>query len=203
MSLIEFIGFVISMGAMVFLIGRHFWEAMIAKKDPERGLQEKRAQKDTLKQFLKSLDIDMDEDEEQRAPPPQPHPHQRPKPVVHIKHSTPPPKPVYQSQQEKHRAHRVLQDSYSYKDSIENYRLESTIEHRKMKNAIDNRYNYSNEHIVSPDLQDTDYHMIQNAQPSRVKELVSKAPSLKGMIVFQEIMNLPRAYRPYSMYERH
>lgn len=85
MNLIEFIGFIITMVAMTFLILRRVWEDRRRRAHPEEYSNKKEQQEATLKQFLKSLDIDMDEEDEEgeieRHIPPKP-PQPIPKPAV-------------------------------------------------------------------------------------------------------------------------
>jgi hypothetical protein len=69
MNLIEFIGFLITMSAMTFLILRRIWEERQKRSHPEEYDKKKEHQEANLKQFLKSLDIDMNDDEEPEKKP--------------------------------------------------------------------------------------------------------------------------------------
>jgi len=189
MSLIEFIGFIISVTAMIFLLVRRAWEERHRRKHPEEFKDEQQRQEQTLKQFLKSLDIDM-EDEEEFSPPPKPRVEQ---PVE------PPPPPHEMQAQAKPKPHRLLQeDEYRFRDKIESYHPESKIEKRKLKIRIDDRYKgFTGEHIVSPELSEKPevYHAIEKLKSSRARRLVTQLHSRKDMIVYQEIMNPPISMR--------
>lgn len=69
MTLIEFIGFVISLAAMIFLIVKHFWEQGQRRRYPEKYAEEQRKKEKLLSEFMKSLNLsendDKDENEEE------------------------------------------------------------------------------------------------------------------------------------------
>lgn len=189
MSLIEFIGFIISMAAMIFLLGRRVWEERYRREHPEEFKEEKHKQEETLKHFLKSLDIDMEDEEEDAHPKPR-----MEKPAVP---PPPPPRAIQAPAQQK--SHRLLQqDQYKFKDKLDSYRQESQIENRKLKNSIHDRYkDYKGDRIVSPDMRymAEAYHAIVKPKPSRANRLVNRLYSRKDMIVYQEIMNPPVGMR--------
>lgn len=98
MTLIEFIGFLITLTAMTFLVFRNAWEQRRKRSHPEEYRSEKDKQEQTLKEFLKSLDVDMKETDEEEPeeeeieeieyrpmPPPKPKA-LPPSPPISIKH---------------------------------------------------------------------------------------------------------------------
>lgn len=70
MTLIEFIGFVISLAAMIFLVVKHFWEQGQRRRYPEKYAEEQKKKEKFLSEFMKSLNLsesendDKDEDNE-------------------------------------------------------------------------------------------------------------------------------------------
>lgn len=69
MSLIEFIGFVISMAALIFLFFKRVSEDRYRRKNPEKFAEEKLEQEKALKELMKSMHIGT---EEEGPPPPPP-----------------------------------------------------------------------------------------------------------------------------------
>lgn len=71
MTLIEFIGFVISLAAMIFLVIKHFWEQGQRRRYPEKYAEEQRKKEKLLSEFMKSLNLrendDKDEEEEEEG----------------------------------------------------------------------------------------------------------------------------------------
>lgn len=69
MTLIEFIGFVISLAAMIFLVIKHFWEQGQRRRYPEKYAEEQRKKEKLLSEFMKSLNLrendDKDEEDEE------------------------------------------------------------------------------------------------------------------------------------------
>jgi hypothetical protein len=101
MTFIEFIGFIITISAMVFLFARQTWENYRRRKYPEAYAEEVRKKDDALKELLKSMNIEVEEEEEIEddyeepvrrplpTPPPPPKPLQKkaPEPLFHEYHS--------------------------------------------------------------------------------------------------------------------
>lgn len=71
MTFIEFIGFIITMAAMVFIFVRQAWENYRRRHYPQEYAEEVRRKDDALKKLLKSMDIEIEEeeDEEEEEPP--------------------------------------------------------------------------------------------------------------------------------------
>jgi hypothetical protein len=64
MSLIEFIGFIITICALFFLVIKRKWEERRKREHPEEEHRKELQQKAHLKRYLKSLDLDVEEEEE-------------------------------------------------------------------------------------------------------------------------------------------
>lgn len=69
MSFIEFIGFIMTMAAMVAILAKKSWEERDRQKNPEKYRKRENRREQDLKKMLKSLDIDIEEDEEPAPPP--------------------------------------------------------------------------------------------------------------------------------------
>ena len=183
MSFIEFIGFVISMVALIFLFSKKIFDQRRARLNPEESEREEEEQKRNLKEFLRSLEIDM-EDQEQFKPPPPP-------PKI-----TPPqpPKERPRGQQKPRPASRVLNDPFKAK--LEQRQFETAIEKRGFKTNIEDRFYQSfDERLLSSDFRkaSTDaYDVILFDQTPRIQHLVGQLPSLREMIIIREIIGPPK-----------
>lgn len=84
MGFVEFIGFVISLIAMIFLVTKRFFEERKRRLNPEEYARREQEQEENLRRFLKSINVDS-EDEEEFSPPPHPQKHysQMPPPAPH------------------------------------------------------------------------------------------------------------------------
>lgn len=69
MSFMEFLGFLITVGGVIFILIQHAWENYQKRKNPEME-----GNKEVLRDFLKSLDVDLDSE---------PEPLPKPMPPVH------------------------------------------------------------------------------------------------------------------------
>lgn len=109
MTFIEFIGFIISISAMVFLFARQTWENYRRRKYPEQYAEEVRKKDDALKELLKSMNIEVEEEEEIEDEDDYVEPVRRPPP--------PPPKPIQlkQAPQPKKETERLFQEYSSGK----------------------------------------------------------------------------------------
>lgn len=97
MNLIEFIGFVISLAALIFLFFKKVRDEKFRLQHPEEYEEELHQKEEALKEILKSMQLDV-EDEENLSPPPP-----RPQHVMKKKYIKPPKAPltVLQTQKEK------------------------------------------------------------------------------------------------------
>ncbi len=190
MEIPDLIGFIVSVMAVLFLIGRHLMAQRYRQQHPEEAALEEQKQKETLKKFLKSLNADMEDLEEEEK---------RPKVLVR----KPPPAPP---QMQKAKSHRKVDDDFRFKTRIEQRRLETAIEQRQLQTSIDARkFDYGAD-LVSSELQrQHDAYRIkpEKMQPaSQVHALVARIGSKKEMLILQEILNPPRAFGKEGMRDR-
>lgn len=196
MEVSDFIGFIVSVLAMLFIFGRHIFSSRRRQQHPEEADLDERKQKQALKTFLKSLDVEMDElDEEEEMEA------KRPKPVLK-KEPPPPPK-----MEERPKPHRKVQDDYRFQTKVEQRRFETAVEQRSLKTAVETRKRefganiISHELIHAPDAYARSLTKLQ--KPSQAANLVSKLGSKKDMIILQEILNPPKAFGPTGYRDRY
>lgn len=186
MDISEWLGFIISMLALLILFLRRGREGLQRKANPEE-YEEKKKQHETLKGFLKSLDMDIDEDEEESAS------------ALNASSSTSKQKSeTLEQPKKKYPQERIVKDEFSFKSSLEQYKPKTKIEERQFKTDIDDRYkNIYGERIVSVDLrrdQSQAYEVIRTESSSSISRLLKKLPSKKEMVLLHEIMSRPKGY---------
>lgn len=64
MDFSEFFGFLISVGALLFLFLWPLWQAFSRKRNPEKYAEEEKAKQKRLQKLLKTLDIEPEEEED-------------------------------------------------------------------------------------------------------------------------------------------
>lgn len=98
MSVIEFIGFIISLVTMFFLFFKKLYDDRQRRLNPEEYAKKTKERERQLKEFWKSMDVNMDqnddrdEEDEEDKPQPPPHPIVPPpikKPMASLPHSRP------------------------------------------------------------------------------------------------------------------
>lgn len=197
MTLIEFIGFVISFIAMIVLFFRQAIEKRRRQQDPEKydAIENRREQR--LREFYKALDVPRDDDEEDEedfdddedeyiAPPP-----------VHV---VPKPKDAY-APAAFARPQRSVKDGYQFRTKIEQLKGQSDIEKRRLATSIGDSYNnrFDTDNIVSPDLQKDLHHdayaLKVGGEGSRVNDIVGRLNSPADMVILHEIIGPPKAMR--------
>ena len=177
MDFTQFLGFLIAVGAMFFLMVRRAMEEVKRRKNPELYEAEQRKQKDVLKNFLKSLEVDMEEDEEVPA-------------ISKRRVEPPPPPPAMVKKQKPKRA----SEDYKFTDKLENYKPEPSIEKRKLKTNIEDRYrDFSGERVISG--QRDAYALKKMEQPSRAHQLLTQVQNKKNMVILYEILHKPKGLR--------
>lgn len=183
----DLIGFIVSVFVMLFIFGRQIFSQRRRQQHPEEAELEDRKQKETLKQFLKSLDVEMDElDEEEEM-------EARRRPPV-LKKQPPPPPRI----EEKPKTHRKVQDDFRFQTKVEQRRFETAVEQRRLETAVEKRKRDFGANIISHDLLHAydAYAHAKTQQPSKATNLVSKLGSKKEMVILHEILNPPKAFGP-------
>jgi hypothetical protein len=178
MDLIEFIGFIISITAIVFLMGRSLWEQYQRRVHPEWVEQQRLKQEAQLKQFLRGLEIESDDEEEEEEEveedfePPK-------------KKAEPPPAPLFQKKRS---------TEYGFRPKLEKFKQESKIEQRQFRSALEDRAVQSYGSVNQDLLVKHEYKTFIRSTPSRAKKLL-KAQGRKEMMQFHEILSKPIVWR--------
>lgn len=190
----DVIGFIVSVLAMLFVFARHIFSRRYRQQHPQEAELEDRKQKETLKNFLKSLDVEMDElDEEEEM--------EARRPLPLLKKEPPPPPRL----EEKPKSQRNVQDDFRFQTKVEQRRFETSVEQRRLETAVEKRKRDFGANIISPDLLHSfDAYAHAKAQkPSKAANLVSRLGSKKDMVILQEILNPPKAFGPSGYRDRY
>ncbi len=67
MTLIELIGFVIVLAAMIILMGKRAWDERQRRKYPEKYEEQQRQEEEAMREFLRSINMEGVEDQELEA----------------------------------------------------------------------------------------------------------------------------------------
>lgn len=170
MSLIEFIGFIISFFAFIILSLRRMKER---KNQPLEAYEEEEEQSEdddeALRNYLRSIGVEV---EPKRPPPPPPKPvPQRKLPPVH--------RPLSSPIENKRLVTNI--ESKSYASTIQEQRLESQVETREL--------------VTSTNAPAYEVHITEQKQISGVDELINSLPSLGSLVIINEILGPPKAYQ--------
>lgn len=187
----EIIGFIISMLAIAFVIGKNIYEEIRKRKHPEEYVKEKERRDSAMRDFMKSIDDHpkkkhyVDEDEDMEPEPYKP-PIRKPVPKKTIDNRRPVP--------------RTVKDNFHYNDRFDVFQPKTQVEGRDFKNAIEDRYGDrdTGASVVSSDMTMEDpvhAYEIKKKQPSRAEKLLSGLHSRKDMVVIHEIISTPKGFR--------
>jgi hypothetical protein len=210
MSIVEFIGFLITITAFFLLVIRKSLEDRRRKRHPEKYGDEGR-QEDVLRDFLKSLDMDMEEGAENSK-------RKRAGSAKMQKQAEEVEEFETELDQEKagkyiKKPHRKVADQFQFQTKYDRYQPKTAIEARSYEREINHRYDtYSDERVVSQDLRGFKPEKVYNVDPykigqydviaetdlSRAKKILKNAHSRRDMIVIQQILNTPKALRTCS-----
>lgn len=184
MDLIEFIGFVISLGAMIFLFFKRRIEDRNREDEQDEELNpDELEQEKALKEFLRSLDIEMDEENEK---PHYPQESAR-KEVIHA----PPPKPPVRVQAqikikkvEMPPIHEGFsqsnQEAFAQKSHIENRWTQTSLEKGEINKT------------TIGGTQDHAYAFKGKKGLGRGRDILEKLQTKNDMIVIAEILGKPK-----------
>ncbi len=167
MSLVEFIGFAISLIALVVLYFRNRQEVRYRLEHPEEFKDEEVLEEEEegypLKDFIKKLEKELTEKEK-------------------LKHPSPPLPPLPQS---KEHSKRTIQEDYHLKSAIEQRRIKSILEDRRLKTKLHKPDQEISQ--ISPDE--------KLLQPSKGLAAIQRLAHRRDLIIYQEIMNKPKSLR--------
>jgi len=185
----EILGFIISMLALAFIIGRQIYDEY-RKRNPSISSSHGVKRKDSvLQDFLRSLNKDVDEEvveikRERRALPP---------PLKPSSYVTKPSKAL--------KTPRTVQDDFRYQARLDGFQHKSQVDARNISTSFEDRYVEKplGSEIVSPDMRMDDsmhaYDLIQKKVPTRGEKLLKGLHSRKNMILIHEILSLPKGLR--------
>lgn len=192
MSVVEFIGFVVSLAAMIFLFTKGLWEQKQRREHPQEFAEKEKRKDQALKKLLNSLDIDEDdeeEDEEELSRRSQPA-----KVPSALRKSSPP----IQTQLTK-KPKGPSSDKFQFKSSLDSHHQESAIEKRTLKTAIRDPYrDRIEEEILSSEFRKGEisaYEIVDVKQQSVASKIIHDLPSLKDMLIIKEIFGPPKSMR--------
>lgn len=185
MSIVEFIGFIVSLVAILLIMLRRNWEDRQRKNHPER-YNDEADQEDALKNFLRALEGDMEEGKE-----------------ISKKYSESPlpPLPILHKEEEEiplERTHRTVADDFQFQAKLDRFQRQSAIDSRHIKLDItSNRFEkFQGNQVVSQDMKgfsrETTYDIIDKVTTNRAREILTKPKTLQDMIVIQEILGPPK-----------
>ena len=185
MNFVEFIGFIISIVAIIFITIKRYRDEKYRRQHPELFQETEEEKQQALKDFLSSIDIDLN-DEQFSA---------QQRPVV------PPPPPQASSASHKISKGPKGEDFY-FKTNIEHYRPETKIEKRQLKTAIEERHLGSFEdRLLSPEFRknhDSAYEIVEFDRQPRIQKLMEGLPSMQQMIIIREIIGPPKGMADLS-----
>lgn len=171
MSLVEFIGFVISMAALIFLFFKRVSEERYRRQHPEEIAEEEHEKELALKEFMKTMHIDIGE-EEKIVPPPKPvatHP-SRPPAIPIVKKNIPPKQAKRKEEKE------AFKPTYDREHDDFEKRLLSKSFHKKSESS-------------------SAYEVKRLIYNSRGNDLIEALPSKRDMLIYREIFDKPLALR--------
>ncbi len=179
MSGIEFIGFLISLIALLFLFYKKKQDEAYQKAHPEEFEDTELNEEDPMQAFLKSLEREAKQQQTpQKKPEAQPPAVPNRQPVLHplIPKSTP----------------LLVKPKKTTPVSLESYQLRSEIETRRMKSQIENRRLKSR--LIEKE-QEEQEEKERRIEISRAAQFVRRLPRLREMIIYQEIIDKPKGLK--------
>lgn len=170
MSIIEFIGFIITMVAMTLLFRKRVKEERHRRNHPEHD-EEGLPPTDPMKQFLRALEQGEDEEEEYA------HPVQPPAP----------PTAVAKKPMDK----RISPNPFSFQPKLDEHHLNPKMAHFLQKREIDSRQlgsSLDNRYVESS------YEVHRRASGSYAAKVINRLPSRRDMMICHEIFSRPKGW---------
>lgn len=191
MTFIEFLGFIISLAAMIFLVAKRFWEESQRRRNPEKYAENQRKKERLLSDFMKSLEgsdkgssqrnLEEEDFEEEEA-------------EEEIRRYSPPKAPIYKIPARE--TTRQSLDKFQLKTSFNDHYGESTNEKRFQKSSMSDSYH---EGMVSSKFLKNEasaYDLNKEQQPpSRVSKILKNLPSSKNMVIINEVLGRPKGMK--------
>jgi hypothetical protein len=165
MNFVEFLGFIISLGAMIFLFTKRFLEDRKRRLNPEEYARKEKEQEENLRRFYKSISGDFDDEEkEEEDEPVSKTVHQ---PLIQRRPPPKPPKPT------------IHRESYVKQTATE-----------KKKSLAHDTSGYT--HTVKPAER---YEVIRSEKISKTSQVLNHLKSPKDLLIIKEIFDKPLSMR--------
>lgn len=187
MNAIEFIGFIISMIAMIILFFKRAIEKKRHEQNPEFYQELEQKKESQLREFIKAFDLqnyDDDEDDEE------------------VEEDRPPPmKQQNQLSMTEKKSHSPLNlsgNKYSFAGKLEKYHSKTAIENRQLESKIDERYTIKSvigSHVEEEEVQIDPYAIQSKARTSRSRNILFHSVSKKDLIVINEVIGPPKSLK--------
>jgi hypothetical protein len=187
MTLIEFLGFIITMILVIYLSSKRAIEDRKRRLDP--NYSEEDEEQDSVQQMVRLLNLSPEDaqalEKEIKGEPQSP---------------PPPPQAIRQrmERQKKKKVSRTLSDQYALRTNIEDFKQHSNVAERKFDTNVEHRYEKPRQSLVSQGLQDNphmDAYAHKTEGQSRVNKLLNKLDSKKDMVILYEILDRPKALK--------
>ncbi|MCB1111908.1 MAG: hypothetical protein H7A37_03280 [Chlamydiales bacterium] len=180
MNLIEFIGFIVAMVALVWLSTRQQIERRRREKNPELYEKQQQEKDRALKEMLRSMNLELVQDQEEEED---------------EEFLPPPPVSV---EQKKTTVHRSVGKSYDFEAELEEHHLKTSLEKQKMTSSFDDRYKKQRQPIISEGFRIpaelSPYAIRVENETSIAEEKIKQLDSLQDMVIINEIFGPPRAF---------
>lgn len=189
MTLLEFIGFIVSMLALVVLMIKKVLNERNRRANPELYEREEQEQAERLRAFLNAVHDDMQSD----TPSPQPGERVR---------ATPSYSPPREQPNQQKPSKRTVRDEFTFTSSIADRKLSSTVEKRKLKSSLDEKYHgLGSDRIVNTDITSSPVRDAYQLKPARsfasnrALKTISHLKSRRDLIVIHEILDKPKGLK--------
>ncbi len=183
MTLIEFVGFIITMILVIYLSSKRAIQERKQKLDPNYDGDE---EVDNIHEMARLLNLSPEDEQAleqelrgESAPPPNP-----------VQQRVKPPK--------KKRVSRTLSDKYALHTNIENFKPRSKVAERKYDTKIEHRYEKPRESIINEGLRtapEVDPYALLHKKKARINKLLYSLDSKNDMIVIHELLGRPKALK--------
>jgi hypothetical protein len=169
----EYIGFLISLFALIYLFFKQQSLARHRQQHPETGHHHETLEDDSLTELIKGMNRQAEHKSTAKPAPPAP-----PKPT----------KP-----QRKGAASPLEQ--YRLESSVEKRQLKSSLESRQLKPTVRKHVEETSPRIISESLYHADHIPIE---PSRAEVALRRLAHRRDLVIYQEIIDKPKSMRPFT-----
>lgn len=183
MSLVEFIGFVVSLAAMIFLIIKQVLDQVKRRNHPEKYPEDDREEEHNLQDLLKTI---IDDTGSPAASKPK---------ALKSQHAD-----NDKARSKKHPLNKPKSagpDKYQFKSTLDDHYQKSSIENRPLKTSITDPYKSQNEKWNSNDntrkRDRSAYDIVETSQQSHAAVVIHRLHSSKDLLIIKEIFGPPKA----------